>query len=276
MSKKVAIITVVHENYIVLEDFFKSLISQSDKDFHLFISDLSSVKKPIKKNGIDFTVLEGNNRGYAHGVNLGLKEAVNKGYELFCVVNNDVIFKENFVASVRNSLDKNPGSIIGGKIYYAPGYEYHQKKYNKEDLGNVLWYAGGKIDWDHMMPTHRGVDEVDDNRYGKLEQTEFVTGCLTLFDKKVFDKLGFWDESYFLYYEDADFSIKALKKGVDLIYDPSIVIWHKVSQSTDGSGSLIHQKYQNRNRVKLGLKYAPLRTKLHLIKNFLFDSLRKK
>ena len=36
----------------------------------------------------------------------------------------------------------------------------------------------------------------------------------------------------------------AKKKGVKLYYEPSIVIWHKNSQSTGGSGSQIHLKYQ--------------------------------
>ena len=78
-----------------------------------------------------------------------------------------------------------------------------------------------------------------------------------LYDKSVLDRVGFWDESYFLYYEDADLCVRAQQAGVKLFYDPTIVIWHKISQSTGGSGSSLHEKYQNRNRLRFGLKYAP-------------------
>ena len=127
-----------------------------------------------------------------------------------------------------------------------------------------------------MIAKHRGVDEIDKDQYDRFEETDFITGCLMLFDKQVLDEVGFLDESYFLYFEDADFCIRAKKKGVKLYYDPSLVIQHKVSQSTGGSGSSLQQKYQSRNRLKLGLKYAPFRTKLHLLKNYLLDSLKKK
>ncbi len=274
MNKKLAIISVSYENYSLLEDFLASLTKQINRNFHLFITDLSVVKKPILKKNFGLTVLTGENLGYAHGVNLGLKEAIRQGYELFCVINDDVFFKDDLVEKALSALGKHPQSIIGGKIYYAPGHEYHKERYDKKDLGKVLWYAGGEIDWDHMMIKHRGVDEIDKNQYDISSESEFITGCLMLFDKNVLNKVGFWNESYFLYFEDADFCILAKRVGLKLYYDPSLVIWHKVSQSTGGSGSTIHQKYQSKNKVRLGLKYAPLRTKVHLLKNYFLDSLK--
>jgi GT2 family glycosyltransferase len=93
------------------------------------------------------------------------------------------------------------------------------------------------------------------------------------YKKSVLNIVGKWDESYFLYYEDADFCERALKKGVSLLYDPSIHLWHKNAQSTGGSGSSLHQKYQTKNRLIFGLKYAPFRTKIHLLLNIFRDFL---
>jgi hypothetical protein len=59
------------------------------------------------------------------------------------------------------------------------------------------------------------------------------------------------------------------------MYDPSIKLWHKNGQITDGPGSVLHKKYQEKNRVVFGLKYAPLRTKLHLLKNAITNSFAK-
>ena len=35
-------------------------------------------------------------------------------------------------------------------------------------------------------------------------------------NKDVFDKIGFWDEKYFLYFEDADFSMRARKAKIPI------------------------------------------------------------
>lgn len=275
MSNKqhsLAIITVVYENYTVLQDFIRSLEKQINKNFHLFLIDLSETKEVIKQSTINneqLTIIEGSNKGYSFGVNLGLKEAIKKGFSYFCILNNDTYFENNFVVNCLQSILDHPYSIIGGKIYYAPGYEYHKDRYKKYELGKVLWYAGGSIDWNHALTPHRGVDELDHGQYNKKKEVNFVNGALMLFDKSVVNKVGFWDERYFLYFEDADFCVRAKKARIKLLYDPTIVIWHKNAQSSGGSGSDLHQQYQRKNHLRFGLKYAPLRTKFHLIKNYL-------
>lgn len=269
MKKKLALITVVYNNYQILDDFFQSLEKQNNKNFHLFIADLSTKQQKIKETSFPITVIFGKNKGYGYGINLGLKKAIELGLDQFCVLNNDIFFEKDFIDNCFLSLKNHPGSLIGGKIYYAPGYEYHKQKYQKKDLGRVVWYAGGSVDWQSVITPHIGVDQVDNGQFDKEKKIDFVTGCLMVLDKKVIDKVGFFDESYFLYYEDADLSLRAKRNNVPLIYDPTIVIWHKNAQSTEGAGSSIHQKFQKKNRLKFGLKYAPIKTKLHLIKNFL-------
>lgn len=276
VNNQLAIITVVYQNYDVLKDFFKSLENQTTKDFQLYIVDQSIGVKTIKYAGVRYKVIFSQNKGYSHGVNVGLKEAEKDGIQLFCVLNNDTYFPDNFIDAVLNSLERNENAIIGGKIYYASGYEYHKDSYSEADLGKIIWYAGGSVDWRNALTPHRGVDEVDKGQYDNLEPTDFITGTFMAFDKVVVEKVGFWDESYFLYYEDADWCQRAKRKNIKLIYDPSIVVYHKVSQTTGGSGSTLQKKYQSRNRLRFAFKYAPLKTKLHLVKNRLISFLKKR
>jgi len=267
MDKKLAIITVNFNNYLVTEDFISYFNKQTNSNFGIFISDLSVDKSKIKANK-KVQVIDGENKGYAYGVNLGLKTAQSQEFDYFVIINNDTRVNNDFVRKCQISFENFPHSLIGGKIYYEKGFEYHQK-YQSSDLGKIIWYAGGIIDWNNVFTLHRGVDEIDHGQFDKIEKTNFITGCLILFDKHVLQTVGFWDEKYFLYYEDADYCIKASKKGINLIYDPSIIIWHKNAQSTGGAGSKLHQKYQEKNRLRFGLKYAPAITKLHLLKNYL-------
>jgi len=201
-------------------------------------------------------------------VNVGLKQAMSDEIGYFCAINDDVYFEKTFVADLEKSFQSHPNTVFGGKIYYASGYEFHKDRYESKDLGNVLWYAGGAVDWNHATTAHRGVDEIDKGQFDGEENTEFITGCLTCFDKQVLDSIGFWDDNYFLYYEDADFCERAKKNNIPLVYIPSLKIWHKNAQSTDGSGSQIHESCQKNSRLRFALKYAPFRTKLHILKNY--------
>jgi hypothetical protein len=273
MTPRLAIITVVYNNYDVLKDFFISLEKQTNQNFRVFIADLSTKREVIGSQKVPFSLIDCTNLGYAFGVNMGINHAIKEGMDHFCIINDDVYFKKDFVENILHSFSVYASSLIGGKIYYAPGYEYHKDRYTLSEKGNVLWYAGGTVDWNHAITTHRGVDEVDHGQYNTPEDTGFITGCFMCFDKVVVDKIGNWDTSYFLYYEDADYSERARRAGIPLRYDPTIILWHKNAQSTDGAGSLIHQKYQESSRKKYALKYAPVRTKLHILKNYFLKKL---
>jgi GT2 family glycosyltransferase len=75
------------------------------------------------------------------------------------------------------------------------------------------------------------------------------------------------NEDYFLYFEDADWSLEIKKRGLRIVVEPASIIYHKNAGSTGGSGSPLQQYYQTRNRFYFGMKFAPFRTKIHLIIN---------
>ena len=271
--KKLALITVVFNNYNILDDYFATLSAQTDTDFHVYVIDLTP--EPQNYHFPSFvTLIRDKNNGYAYGINLGIKKALNENYSLFCAMNCDIAVKKDFVKKVKKSLGENPNSIIGGKIYYYPGYEYHKNRYVTSDLGNVLWYAGGSVDWKNVHINHRGVDKVDTGEFNKKENITFVTGCFMAFNKSVVKKIGCWKEDYFLFYEDADYCTRASQAGIQLIYDPHISLWHKSGQSTEGAASAYQQSYLKRNRLIFGLRFAPFRTKFHLIKNYLLNGVK--
>lgn len=267
----IGIITVNFNQYKLTEEFLDSLKNvKNSENLSVYIGDTSLKRENfnIKKYPFKVILEKLPNNGYAFGINKGINYFIEKEIYKFCAINNDVCFERNFVLEAEKTFKK--ADIFGGKIYYFPGYEYHKDRYSKKDLGRVLWYAGGYIDWNNVFSYHRGIDEVDKGKYDKFEKTDFITGCMIFFNKKIIEKIGFWNEKYFLYYEDADFCERAKRKKINLYYNPKIIIYHKNSQSTEGPGSKIHKKYQEKNRLLFGLKYAPLKTKIHLIKNFIF------
>jgi GT2 family glycosyltransferase len=117
-----------------------------------------------------------------------------------------------------------------------------------------------------MYASHRGVDEVDHGQYDTEEETPFVTGCSMMIRSSVFDRIGILDDRYYLYLEDLDFCLRAKKAGFTLRYVPSSVLWHVNAGSSARPGNPLQQYYQTRNRLLLGFRYAPMRTKIALLR----------
>lgn len=214
------------------------------------------------------------NLGFAGGNNVGIRWAKDHGADWVFLLNNDTkIAKDALIQLIKvGESDKKIG-ILGPKIYFYPGCEFHQKRYQEKERGKVIWYAGGVIDWQNVMGKHKGVDEVDIGQYNQAEETEFISGCALMAKREVFEKIGLLDERYFLYYEDVDFCLKAKKTGFKLIFAPNAIIWHK-NKGTRRTGLSHQEYYMARNRLILGLRWASLRTKLALIKESIISLLK--
>jgi hypothetical protein len=207
------------------------------------------------------------NRGFSGGNNYGIRFALENGNDYILLLNNDTLVRLDFLDKlIRRAERDSTIGIVGPKIYFAKGFEFHKDRYVRSELGKVFWYAGGNIDWGNMYASHRGVDEVDIGQYDKSGKTDFVSGCCMLVKREVFEKIGYLDSQFYLYLEDLDFCLRAKQSGFKLIYEPKAVIWHKNASSSDKPGSKLHQYYQTRNRLIIGMRYSPIRTRLALLR----------
>ena len=209
------------------------------------------------------------NLGFAEGNNVGIRLALENKSDFVWIVNPDVYVAPDSLLNLLAGADnyKNAG-IFSPKIYFAPGYEFHRDRYAKKDLGRVIWYAGGNIDWNNLIASHRGVDQVDTGKFDHDIETDFVSGACMLIRSRVFSTTGLLDPKYYLYFEENDLCQRARKFGWRLMYICQSVVWHANAQST-GVGSSLQDYYITRNRLLFGLRYAPLRTKLSLVKQSL-------
>lgn len=210
------------------------------------------------------------NLGFSGGSNTGIRYALSHDAAYVLLLNSDTIVDKNFLKELFQNAEKDTEiGVVVPKIYFAKGYEFHKQRYIKNELGNVIWYAGGIMDWNNIIGFHRGVDEVDKEQFNKIEETEIATGCCMLIKKEVFEKIGLLNENYFLYYEDSDFSMRVKKTDYRIMYIPAAIIWHKNAGSAGGSGSQLQDYYITRNRMLFGMQYASLRTRLALIRESL-------
>lgn len=206
------------------------------------------------------------NLGYSGGNNIGVKKALERIRDAVIILNNDTLVERGLILNLAAALKS--ADIASPKIYFAEGFEYHKDRYKKDQLGKVIWYAGGKIDWDNIIGMHTGVDEVDTGQFDKKTEIDLATGACLIAKREVFEKIGFFDEKYFLYLEDMDFCVRARKSGARIVYAPKAIVWHKNAGSI-GSGSKLQDYYFTRNRLLFATKYARLRTKIALLREIL-------
>ncbi len=224
-------------------------------------------EEAIKQAFPSVTFLQtGKNLGYTGGNNFGIKYALDHGAGFVLVMNPDVIVDPNLIENLYRGFTDDKVGITVPKVYFAKGYEFHKDRYKEEEKGKVIWYAGGIMDWNNIIGHHRGVDEVDYGQYDEPIDTEYATGNCFMTKREVFEKVGFLDDRYFMYYEDADFSLRVKRAGFVIRYMPSAKLWHKNAQAAGGSGSPLQDYFITRNRLLFGYTYAGFRAKFALFR----------
>jgi len=271
MTKNVSIIILHYTDKKLTMDCLNSIKELDKKNLKIEMIIINNNPQEnledLKKRFSTFTFLEtGENLGFAEGNNVGIRYALKNNADFVFLLNNDTLIDKNSLVRLIEAADLDiRNGILGPKIYFAPGFEFHKNRYKKNERGKVIWYAGGTMNWQDVIARHRGVDEVDRGQYEKIEETNFVSGCAMLIKKEVFEKIGLLDKNYFLYYEDNDLCQRAKKAGFKIIFVPQAIVWHKNAGSSK-SGSGLQDYYISRNRLLFGLKYVSLQTKIALIR----------
>jgi GT2 family glycosyltransferase len=79
------------------------------------------------------------------------------------------------------------------------------------------------------IPDREAAKEVVEATYG--------TGCGMLVRCEVMKTIGYLDDRFFMYYEDADYCRRATQKGFRVFCIPAARMWHRVSASTGQDGA---------------------------------------
>ncbi|MFC1727388.1 glycosyltransferase family 2 protein [Patescibacteria group bacterium] len=268
---KVAIVVLHYHDLKLTQDCLKSTRDLVVKGFQLEVIVVDNGSKEnlqslAQKNSDYHFSQTKKNLGFTGGNNLGLQKALARRADWVLLVNNDTILDKRLVVNLLKAakLDDKIG-ILGPKIYFAPGHEFHRQRYRSQEKGKVLWYAGGIVDWQNVLSSHRGVDEVDRGQYDEMVETEFVSGCAMMIHKKVLKTIGLLDDKYYLYLEDNDYCQRAKKRGFKVVYAPRAKVWHINAGSSQVGGDL-QDYFLTRNRLLFGWRYAPLRSKLALLR----------
>lgn len=244
----------------------KSLSLDKQTELEIVVVDNASTDDSVQilKKIKSITLLENSqNLGFTGGYNRGIDYSLAKGAEYIWLLNPDMRVKKDSLQEQLRYVDER--TILTPKIFFYPGFEFHKERYSPKEVGHVLWSAGGTINWQTVLGQNRGIDLVDNGQFDSVAEVEFATGASVLAHRQVFEKLKGFDLNYYLYLEDADFSLRAKRAGFHVKYIPTSIIWHKNSRSSS-SGSDLHDYYLSRNRLLFGFTHGTVRLKLALVK----------
>lgn len=241
MKPLVSIVTVNFNQKQLTLDLLHSLLKSSYKNFEILVVDNGSHKDPITVNELPKSerirlISSDINLGFAGGNNLAIKEA--KG-EFIMLLNNDTEVDEGFLEPlVSQMLADMQTAICSSKLLF----------YNS---GKTIQYAGSTpLSKITLQSNSIGYGEKDEGQHDRVQITGLAHGAAMLVRKSTIDKVGLIPTPYFLYYEEVDWCIQIQKQGLNIVFVPQSIVFHKESQSI-GKLSPLQVYYKTRNRILL-------------------------
>ena len=223
---KTVIVLVNYNNNEDTIDCVKSIQNIVDVDLpYIIIADNDSKIKTIETD-LSFyphlhVIYNQVNVGFGRANNLGIKWAQeNLDFEFILLLNNDTIIEPNTISELITpfAIDNSIG-ITTAKTFY-------------EGNRDIIWYGGGEIDYKRGWPKIYDLNsEASNEGANKSRYVTFVSGCTMMFTKSSISILKGFDNGFFMYCEDLELCIRALKTNFKLFYNSNAVVFHKVNAS---------------------------------------------
>ena len=198
----------------------------------------------IRNQFPDYEIIElPENYGFSKGNNAGFELVKQKAdYTIF--LNNDTIVDPNFVEPLINAMESNSTvKQSTPKIFYADNLDY-------------IWFGGGKVSLWAGWIRHLGIRQKDSMQFSFNRNVDYATGCCVCMRTVDFESIGMFDESFLMYGEDVDLSLRFRKQGGQILFVPESKIWHKVSSSIGTQFSIRKWKRKNIGKMKLVTKHV--------------------
>ena len=221
-NKKLAIIIVNWKQYDLTKKCIISVSKVKFKNYKIILVDNESNEKNLNLLLNDLNNLKviknKSNLGFGEANNQAINYALNENFDYVMLLNNDTEVDHNFISPLINSIEKN--SSIGGVQPLIMNY-------NNRDL---IWSAGGYINKFFGNTT-------TNKSLGKKLNLDWITGCCMLLKTEVIKKTKLFDENFFAYYEDVDWSLRIKDLGYSLQLVETSLIYHHGSISSNNSTS---------------------------------------
>lgn len=180
----------------------------------------------------------GKNGGFGFGNNTGLRYAPSSRYILF--LNPDVVVGEGTLAKLVAYMDAHPDvGAVSPKVLFPDGTLQPLNKRNPTVLDLFLRrFAPGFVKRLRRVRERLDYYAMMDVGYDVPCEVEFMTGCFMLVRSEILEKVGGFDEKFFMYLEDADLT-RRIYKEARTMYLPDVIITHRWRRGSHHSLKLL-------------------------------------
>lgn len=176
------------------------------------------------------------NIGFGRAHNLAMRAALKLGCEYHFVVNPDIFFNNDVVSPMIDYMDAHPevGQMMpkilypDGKTQYLPKLMPTPKLLVQRKLGRLVpglhqkWMQGFEM---------RGMTSE------RVYEVGHVSGCFSVVRRKALEKCGFYDDRFFMYFEDTDLT-RRIHKHFRTVYFPMVAVYHEYGNGASKNSRL--------------------------------------
>ncbi|TKJ39022.1 hypothetical protein CEE37_11395 [candidate division LCP-89 bacterium B3_LCP] len=204
--------------------------------------DLSFLSETVN-NRVSLQVIESeSNIGFGAGCNRGA--AVSNG-EVLLFINPDCEFTAGSPAKIIDRITNHQGvGIVGPRIVDGDG----KPEFSWGEFPGIL-AEYRMTSMKQNVASGRLNEDFINNRHNQPKEVDWVTGGCFFIKRSLFQKMGGFDEEFFLYYEDIDLCKRVSNAGYSVLFDPSFGIMHLRGLSGRGLSKEIGSYYRQSQRL---------------------------
>jgi GT2 family glycosyltransferase len=224
----VAVVVLAFNNYADTAECLTSLEHLKYHPLFVVVVDNGSTDGTATRVRDEFPeamiVQTGRNLGVAGGFNAGIRAALEQNADYVFILNNDTSVTPDLIDALvqAGEVDATAGILMPKIVHYS--------------APDRIWSAGAQYRRFPPAIVMRGLNQPDDNRFMTPTELEFAPTCGLLIHRRTFERIGLFDDGYFFYFDDWDFSLRVRQADLIIRYVPTATLRHKVSRTIQNRG----------------------------------------
>lgn len=250
------IIIINYNTYDKTIDCVSSIKNTYNGEYTIYLLDNASANESAQILNDEYkeddkikVIISDENLGYARGNNLCLNMAKDDGCDYVIVSNNDIVYKENAIKNLLEEIKRENVLLVGPKVIKPAGNIQQTIKYKRPSFIEYMMFETYASAFFKRAQKKRNI--IPDNAM----DVYWIAGCSFIVDVEQFEKIGFFDEYTFLYFEEYILSEKAIINRMRLRYCPKAEVMHYHGYSMGGA-------------LNIFTRSANWRSEIYFVKNY--------